>query len=137
MTREFVLQKSVRPDWRLRFAAIACVLVSFALSRVRPHILVKVLKFAKKGSRAASKTEAATARNAIVYVSTVCAGEGCLPRSIATAFLCRMRGAWPVWRAGARQEPFEAHAWVEVDGVPIGETFSGGYFTVMLEVSPN
>ncbi|WP_409527722.1 lasso peptide biosynthesis B2 protein [Rhizobium lusitanum] len=126
----------MKPNWRTICAANLCVLCSFVLARFRPRRLIKALEILRVGCRAATPEEVAAARNAIVYVSTTCAGEGCLPRSIATAMLCRIHGVWPVWRAGARQEPFEAHAWVEADGVPIGENFKSGYFTVMMEVSP-
>lgn len=57
----------------------------------------------------------------MVTVSVQCAGQGCLQRSLATVLLCRAGGRWPDWCTGVRMEPFRAHAWVEVDGEPIGE----------------
>jgi hypothetical protein len=44
--------------------------------------------------------------------------SGCLELSLAMTFLCLAQG-WPVkWCVGARIPPFEAHAWVEVPGMP-------------------
>jgi hypothetical protein len=30
-------------------------------------------------------------------------------------------GTWPTWRSGVRYPPLESHAWIEVDGRPVGE----------------
>jgi hypothetical protein len=32
-----------------------------------------------------------------------------------------MSGAWPEWHTGVCLLPFRAHAWITVDGEPIGE----------------
>ncbi|MFD0382133.1 lasso peptide biosynthesis B2 protein [Streptomyces stramineus] len=61
-------------------------------------------------------------------------GEGCLQRSVATALLCRMRGVWPDWCTGVRTAPFRAHAWVEVDGRPIGEPHQDDYYRRLMVV---
>ena len=51
-----------------------------------------------------------------------------MPRSIATALLCRMSGTWPTWRVGVRTvAPFSAHAWVEAEGKPVDEVEPAGY----------
>lgn len=45
----------------------------------------------------------------------------CLPRSLALTRFLRMAG-WPARHAiGVALHPFEAHAWVELDGVPLDE----------------
>lgn len=72
----------------------------------------------------------------MVAVSLLCAGDGCLPRSLATALLCRLRGTWPTWCAGARTAPFAAHAWVEVAGEPVGEPHPAGYYRALVTVPP-
>ncbi|MFF6781758.1 lasso peptide biosynthesis B2 protein [Streptomyces sp. NPDC012510] len=54
-------------------------------------------------------------------MSVRCAGQGCLPRSIATALLCRARGVWPTWRTGMRTVPMVAHVWVEAEGRPVDD----------------
>lgn len=46
----------------------------------------------------------------------------CLPRSLALTRFLRMAG-WPVRHViGVALDPFEAHAWVELDGVPLDES---------------
>lgn len=45
----------------------------------------------------------------------------CLEQSIALFVLLRQRGAPARLRLGVRPLPFLAHAWVEVDGVPVNE----------------
>ncbi|WP_460395684.1 lasso peptide biosynthesis B2 protein [Actinophytocola sediminis] len=81
----------------------------------------QVLEFVRRGARPATQREAAAMRDTVMAASVRCTGQWCLQRSIATALLCRLRGSWPTWRTGVRTHPFEAHAWVEVDGVAIGE----------------
>ncbi|MFE0174574.1 lasso peptide biosynthesis B2 protein [Streptomyces sp. NPDC059002] len=101
------------------------VLLATAAARLivmlKPHRIRRVLSTVRRGAAPATPQEALAARRAVVSVSARCAGEGCLQRSVATALLCRMRGVWPDWCTGVRTAPFRAHAWVEVDGVPVGE----------------
>lgn len=46
----------------------------------------------------------------------------CLQRSFAMTYLLRRAGLPAQLVIGAKKLPFKAHAWVEVDGVPINET---------------
>ncbi len=80
--------------------------------------------------------QARSARDAVVAVSLRCAGqEGCLPRSLATVLLCRMGGRWVTWVVGARRlPPFGAHAWVEAEGVAVGEEYPPDYFRPLFKV---
>jgi len=75
-------------------------------------------------------------RALVVAVSTLCAGEGCLPRSIATALLARSHGYGVTWCTGVRDRPFAAHAWVEIDGCPVGEMADLAGFRKMLLSAP-
>ncbi len=71
-------------------------------------------------------------------VSLACRGpQGCLPRSLATALLCRMSGQWPVWCVGVRVlPPFGAHAWVEAEGELVHENVPADYFRRLISVDP-
>ncbi|HEX2312937.1 MAG TPA: lasso peptide biosynthesis B2 protein, partial [Thermomonospora sp.] len=82
----------------------------------------------------ATEAEALAARQAVVTVSVRCAGQHCLPRSIASALLCRLYGRWPDWCTGIRLEPFRAHAWIAVDGRPVGELGDIAYFHTVMAV---
>ncbi|MGH4009146.1 MAG: lasso peptide biosynthesis B2 protein [Pseudonocardiaceae bacterium] len=106
------------------------------LSTRSPQRILKVLTWLHRGTRPATYEEACNARQAVVSVSLACAGrEGCLARSLATALLCRSYGYWPTWCLGARRlAPFYAHAWVEVEGVMVGEDYPSDYFRTFFTV---
>lgn len=106
------------------------------LATQSPHRIRAVLRLLRRGARPATFEQAAAARDAVVAVSLTCAArEGCLPRSLATILLCRLRGQWPTWCVGARRlPPFGAHAWVEADGVPVGEDYPPDYFRAFFTV---
>ncbi|MBT2445219.1 lasso peptide biosynthesis B2 protein [Streptomyces sp. ISL-36] len=106
------------------------------LATQRPRRIRMVLDRLRRGARPATADEARAARDTVVAVSLACGGrEGCLPRSLATALLCRLHGQWPTWCVGARRlPPFGAHAWVEAEGVPVGEEYPPDYFRTLLTV---
>ncbi|NUP40023.1 MAG: lasso peptide biosynthesis B2 protein, partial [Streptomyces sp.] len=89
-----------------------------------------------RGARPATAEQALAARRAVVAVSLRCAGQACLQRSIAAALLCRSRGVWPTWCTGVRTSPFEAHAWIEAAGEPVGEPYPAGHYRPLLSVAP-
>lgn len=121
MTMPVALEPCRQISRRRRAAARLAVAASVMLARLSPRRLRLVLSAVRHGAEPATAAQAFDAREAVVSVSILCAGQGCLPRAIATALLCRLGGTWPTWCAGVRTEPFRAHAWVEVDGGPIGE----------------
>ena len=101
-----------------------------------PRRIRAVLGWLRNGARPVTFDQAKVARDAVVAVSLVCAArEGCLARSLATVLLCRLRGRWPTWCVGARRlPPFAAHAWVEADGIMVGEDYPPDYFRTLLSV---
>src|SRR5918993_1731881 len=100
-----------------RITTYAVVLAARLLATRSPTRIRWVLGRLRPGARPATALEARAARSAVVAVSLACAGrQGCLPRSLATVLLCRLRGQWPTWCLGARRiPPFAAHAWVEAE----------------------
>ncbi|MFP8964475.1 lasso peptide biosynthesis B2 protein [Streptomyces nanhaiensis] len=113
-----------------RLAARAAVGCAHLLAVLPPGRIRAVLELLRRGARPATEAEAARARETVLAVSLACGGQrGCLPRSLATVLLCRMRGRWPVWCVGVRTSPpFAAHAWVEAEGVLVGEGCPADYF---------
>ncbi|MBY8853914.1 lasso peptide biosynthesis B2 protein, partial [Saccharothrix sp. MB29] len=87
-------------------------------------------------ARPSTYAEARLARHTVLTVSTRCCGDNaCLPRSLATALLCRTRGHWPTWCAGVvAAPPFTAHAWVEAEGRMVDEFVDGTTFTALMSV---
>jgi hypothetical protein len=123
------------PPFRRRLAALGSVAAAHLLTKLSPRRVRTALTLLSRGARPVGDTaQVRTARDAVVAVSRHCAGEGCLQRSVATVLLCRLRGVWPTWCAGVRTDPFRAHAWVEVDGVPVGEPYPPGYFHPLMAV---
>src|SRR2546425_1053219 len=76
------------------------------LATQSPRRIRIVLGWLRRGARPASFEQAMAARDTVVAVSLACASrEGCVPRSLATVLLCRLRSQWPTWCVGARRLP--------------------------------
>ncbi|BEL08284.1 hypothetical protein Q0Z83_064750 [Actinoplanes sichuanensis] len=120
-----------------RIVVRTVIVAARVLSGRSPQRIHRVLTRLSRGARPATYREAALARSEVSLVDAYCGGPfGCLPRSIATAMLCRLRGGWPTWHTGPRAHPpFSAHAWVEVDGVAVDEPFPDGFHIPMLTVA--
>lgn len=110
-----------RLPWYRGLRVKAIIGSAHLIGRTRPRTIRRILQLCARNARPASHAEAERARKLVVAASIRCAGDGCVPRSIATALLCRVNGAWPTWRSGVRTNPFLAHAWVEVEGRPVDE----------------
>lgn len=123
---------------RQKAIVLLAVGVARLLAALPPRRIEAALTWLCRGAAPATYEQAQAARKAVVTVSVFCAGEGCLPRSIATALLCRTHGVWPTWYVGTRRyEPFGAHAWVEVDDNPVDEPFRPGYYVPLITVPPH
>lgn len=118
-------------------AVTAAHLITAALGS-RPARLQQLLVLLARRAAPATAEQAARARDVVTTVSPRCgSGYGCLPRSIATALLCRLAGTWPTWKSGVRFPPLTSHAWVEADGEPVGEDpHYTATFTTTLTVEP-
>jgi hypothetical protein len=101
-----------------------------------PRRIRTVLGRLRRGAVPATFEQAKAARDAVVAVSLHCAArEGCLARSLATVLLCRLGGQWPTWCVGTRRlPPFAAHAWIEADGIMVGEDYPPDYFRILFTV---
>ena len=119
-----------------RTAARLAIGVAHLLATQPPRRIRRVLGWLRAGATPATAEQAEAAYRTVVAVSLTCAGrEGCLPRSLATVLLCRTRGRWAAWCVGSRRlPPFGAHAWVEADGVMVGEPFPPDYFRTLFAV---
>ncbi|WP_405676365.1 lasso peptide biosynthesis B2 protein [Streptomyces sp. NBC_00868] len=121
MSGQLTLEPSTTVPWHQRPAALVTVATARLMAHLSPRRLRQVLELASHGARPADLPQALQARNAVVSVSVAIAGPRCLERSIATALLCRLGGTWPQWCTGVTTQPFTAHAWIVVDGNPVGE----------------
>ncbi len=119
-----------------RAAVLLAVGLARLLASLPPRRIRAVLTLVRTHAAPATAAQTAAARAAVVTAGLGQPGEGCLPRSIATALVCRFGGTWPLWCVGVHATPFAAHAWVAVDGEPIGEDFEPYYFQPILMVGP-
>jgi hypothetical protein len=134
MTVPVTAEPSVRLPWHRQVGPRLAVGLARLLVLLPPARLRWMLAILSRGTAPAGYTQAARARQAAVSVSGRCAGLGCLQRSVATVLMCRARGRWADWCTGFRTLPFAAHAWVEADGVPVGEPGELGVFHTVLAV---
>lgn len=108
-----------RPQERSLTTAIRVHLVVAAarlLAKRSPDRIEKVMSLAAKGAQPASYLQIRDTQRTVLSVSAICAGDGCLHRSISVALLCRMTGTFPEWKTGIQMDPFRAHAWVQAEG---------------------
>ncbi|MFI6155867.1 lasso peptide biosynthesis B2 protein [Kitasatospora sp. NPDC051170] len=114
----------------------AAVLAGLLLARLSPRRLRTLLGRAATGARPAPYRMAERHYREVVGASARCAGwQGCLPRSIAVALLCRLRGGWPQWCVGVRATPpFAAHAWLEAEGRIVAEPGGSGDYRALIRV---
>lgn len=136
MTRPQTVERGGRLPIRQRPAALIAVGGARLLAHLPPRRIRAVLTLLRRHAAPATYQQAKNAQDAILGVSVLCGGRYCLQRSLATTLLCRIRGAWPTWCTGVRTAPFAAHAWVEVDGQPVGEPLGPGYYRALIVVPP-
>jgi len=131
-------RRTPAPPLARRLRASLAVVAARALATQSPARIQATMAALSRGAQPASRAQAEVARADVTFVSLVCRGSrGCVPRSVATALLCRMSGTWPTWRVGVRTvAPFAAHAWVEAAGQLVGEEEPPGYFRPLMTVPP-
>ena len=111
-----------------------CANVSFFLIKLPPKKLSEVIEKLSKNTRKALPKEVESWRTSINSINVRCAGNGCLQRSVAVMLRGIIARRTPDWVSGFQVSPFIAHAWVEVDGIPIGEEMDLSNFQKILFV---
>ena len=114
--------------------ALFCANVSFFLIKLPPKKLSEVIEKLSKNTRKALPKEVESWRTSINSINVRCAGNGCLQRSVAVMLRGIIARRTPDWVSGFQVSPFIAHAWVEVDGIPIGEEMDLSNFQKILFV---
>lgn len=112
-------------------AQIARVVILFS-----PHRIQQILQILMRSRLQAQYSEAQEWRNAVVQISSRCAGQGCLQRSVAVVLMSIFHNRAITWSTGFRLSPFQSHAWVEVAGKPVGEVDIISQFQTVLTVQP-
>lgn len=124
MSIDTTLRPAARVSAIRRLEGCLAVILACLLARWRPQRIRAVLTRLASGQLPASRSEAQRALETVVSVSRRAAGSrGCVVRSLATVLICRRQGSWPAWCIGVRTFGLsDAHAWVEAEGEPVGET---------------
>lgn len=124
---------------RLWIGTRLAIYLARPLTLLPPYLLEQVMALVRRRARPATTAETDEALRSVLSSSLALnAYKACLPRSIAAALTCRALGRWPTWCTGVGvTPPFNAHAWVEVDGNPVGEADNGTGFTRILVVGPD
>ena len=117
-----------------KITALFCANVSFFLIKLPPKKLSEVIEKLSKNTRKALPKEVESWRTSINSINVRCAGNGCLQRSVAVMLRGIIARRTPDWVSGFQVSPFIAHAWVEVDGIPIGEEMELSNFQKILFV---
>lgn len=105
-----------------RFLARLSLILSAPLNWMSPGRIEKILVKLIKNNPPASEKQVKIARNAVCIVSSRCRSqEGCLRRSLAVVIVLWLQRKSVSWCTGYAQEPFRAHAWIELNECPIGE----------------
>jgi hypothetical protein len=136
MSIHIPIEQRHRLPWHRRVLPLIAVGAAHLIGRLSPRRIRRLLTFCARDARPASYAEAAAARQAVVSSSVRCAGHGCVPRSIATALLCRIHGTWPTWHTGVRTQPFTAHAWIEAEGRPVNEPHTTSQIHPLITIAP-
>lgn len=121
----------------LRILAGLAVLVSYPLTWMSPAKLEGKLQRWARRFPAIDEQGAADQHDAVCAVSARCRSQaGCLPRSLAVVTLCLLQRRSVGWATGFATEPFRAHAWVEVNGQPVGESADASAYRPVVQVRP-
>lgn len=125
MTTPMAVDPGVRkvPARRRAVAWAVLASVTLALRTLGFHRIERVARLLnRRAKRGATVREVTGLLNAIDQTSPwLPARVACLERSLAVALWCGLRRRSVCWRLGVRTPPFTAHAWVEIDGHPVGE----------------
>lgn len=110
-----------------RLLAPLCLTLAVWLLRLRFGRVVALARWTMgRCRRPATAAEATGMTTAIRGAARHRAGRmACLECSLATVILAGLRRRSVQWCIGARLMPYASHAWIEIDGRPIGESEHG------------
>ena len=128
------MEQRTKLSLKNKITALFCANVSFFLIKLPPKKLSEVIEKLSKNTRKALPKEVESWRTSINSINVRCAGNGCLQRSVAVMLRGIIARRTPDWVSGFQVSPFIAHAWVEVDGIPIGEEMDLSNFQKILFV---
>ncbi|OTN90592.1 hypothetical protein A5819_003092 [Enterococcus sp. 7E2_DIV0204] len=115
-------EKPNQVPFRIKWLARIALLISAPLNWVSPSMIERLLLRLMKKKPVSTRAKAQEIRDGVCGVSKRCRSqEGCLRRSLAVTIAVLLQRKSISWCTGYALEPFRAHAWVEIEGEPIGE----------------
>lgn len=117
-----------------RCLACGCLLGAVVLLRTPfPRLLATIAWLQQRTPRAANAQQAAEFVAAVAAAGRSARGRvACLERSLAVTLLGVVRRRRVEWCIGARLLPYATHAWIEVDGRPVGEPATDRPYLLLL-----
>jgi transglutaminase-like putative cysteine protease len=98
----------------------SAVAISSAVVAIRVLGVARTLRIVSRPARGSAKTVIGDVVTAVDRAGRYVPGSTCLPKSMALAWMLRRRGVAAAVRIGVRTTGrFEAHAWVEAEGVAL------------------
>lgn len=85
------------------------------------RMVALVSSAARAARRVASVASVEETMNAVRHFGFLPGRIACLESSVATVVALALRGQGVSWHHGVRCDPLVLHAWVSLDGVPVGE----------------
>jgi hypothetical protein len=106
-----------------RLLAPVCLTLAVTLLRLRFSRTVSLARWTtRRFPRSASTDEATSMTTAIRESARHRTGRvACLEQSLAAVLLAAAHRRSVRWHIGVRLMPYASHAWIEVDGHPVGE----------------
>lgn len=106
-----------------RLLAPLCLTLATGLLRLRFGRVVALTRWTTRRCRqSATPVEAASMTTAVRSAARHRSGRvACLEQSLAAVLMAGLRRRSIQWCIGARLMPYASHAWIEIDGRPIGE----------------
>lgn len=122
MDIQLAQEKFINVTFKYKMCALLALVLSFPLTKLSPSLIEKILGILAKHKEIAEIDQAKRARDSICAVSKKCRNQDrCIKRSLATFFMLWIQGKMCSWCTGYTMNPFRSHAWVEVNGIPVGE----------------
>lgn len=105
------------------------VITAHTLAGRRPRWIRGIIRLLHRGSHPGTYEQVKAAQDSITTVSSAYSQQHwCMQRSLATILLCGLRGLSATLCIGIRGSVLTgAHAWVEAEGVPVGEDYTQDY----------
>jgi hypothetical protein len=134
------LEKIAAPQLRWRWRATIALAITLTMRNAGPRCrafarMTTLARLAARTRRAATREDVLAALHAVRWMARrVPARVACLESSVAGTVAVALRGRRVHWVHGIAGDPVRMHAWLETDGLPVGEPPSTHRYTPVLRI---